>query len=64
MRSIEYINLRGNAIDTLGAEEMLILARECQNVIKVNLELNLLKIDVTVDIDITCQQNKLAIQQC
>jgi hypothetical protein len=51
MRSIENINLRGNAIDTQGAEEMLILARECQNVTRVNLELNLLKIDITADLD-------------
>lgn len=43
MPTIEYINLKGNAIDSQGAEQMLVLARENPSVVKINLELNILK---------------------
>lgn len=38
LKTVELVNLKGNAIDSQGAEEILGLARECTNITKVNLD--------------------------
>jgi hypothetical protein len=57
--TLECINLRGNAIDSFGAEALLILVRENRNISKINLDMNVLKSEIVSDIEQTCFKNKM-----
>lgn len=46
MTTLETLVLKGNAIDRAGSEAILSLVRSNQNLIKVNLDLNILKPEI------------------
>lgn len=50
-KSIECLNLKGNAIDSFGAEALLVLVRENRNISKINLDMNVLRSEIVSDIE-------------
>ena len=50
-KTIECLNLKGNAIDSFGAEALLVLVRENRNISKINLDMKVLRSEIVSDIE-------------